>query len=135
MSETARSHNGTMTEGRPLRAGVASEELPALCRNPDCGHEFLGFRIRVIEGQQVLVDLEGNVVYELAMVCRYCTVVFTWHTSHKMMQRHTAALEKLIRSVGKMWEGGEEQGRSMRPEPPDGPPDVEPPGPGPTGVK
>ena len=46
------------------------EERPVACER--CGHEFLSYIYRVVNGdEEILVDRDNDVVYDLVKVCRF----------------------------------------------------------------
>lgn len=61
------------------------EENP--CRCEKCGHVFMSYLHRVIgQENKVLIDRDGNVIFDLVVTCKYCITVFHWHTKEKTMQ-------------------------------------------------
>ena len=71
------------------------EERPVACER--CGHEFLSYIYRVVNGdEEILVDRDNDVVYDLVKVCRFCRTVFHWHTKDRTIQKHTEAYQTLF---------------------------------------
>lgn len=62
----------------------AVEENPCACEK--CGHVFLSYLHRVVNKDKLLIDRDGNVVFDLVVTCKYCNTVFHWHSKEKTMQ-------------------------------------------------
>lgn len=61
------------------------EENPCTCET--CGHVFQSYLYRAVGVvNRSLVDRDGNIVFDLVVVCKYCSTVFHWHTKEKSMQ-------------------------------------------------
>jgi len=70
------------------------EMRPANCRK--CGHKLPAYSILSVCDQQMLLDVDGGVIYELILECHYCTERFHWHTNSRELHRHTRDLRKML---------------------------------------
>ena len=73
------------------------EDTPVPCRK--CGHEFQSYMHRTIGGERVLIDRDGDTVWDLVKVCHYCKDVFHWHTSVRQMQEAAIAYQDMFEAL------------------------------------
>lgn len=74
------------------------QDQPVRCR--ECDKVFKGFVYKIVPTTleiTVLVDADGDTVYDLVKVCGKCKAVFHWHTSDKTIKQNTEAFERLMR--------------------------------------
>lgn len=73
-------------------------EQPVRCR--ECEHLFKSYVYRVLTTPRedtLLVDADGDIIYDLAKVCPKCKKVYHWHTNDKTLIAHSTAFERLMR--------------------------------------
>lgn len=73
------------------------QEQPVRCRQ--CDRVFKGYVYKIVPTAKeitVLLDADGDTVYDLVKVCVKCGAVYHWHTSDKTIKDNTAAFERLM---------------------------------------
>jgi hypothetical protein len=84
-------------------SSIDIKDGPARCKK--CGHEFASYKIVSIDGkQQILIDQDGDIVFELEKTCHFCETVFPWHSNYQTMRETTKAFTKLRASLNAMHE-------------------------------
>ena len=72
-------------------------DQPVRCRQ--CDRVFGGYVYKIVPTARevtVLVDADGDTVYDLVKVCGKCKAVYHWHSSDKQIRDNTAAFERLM---------------------------------------
>ena len=73
-------------------------EHPVRCRQ--CDRVFGGYVYRIVNTAKevtLLLDADGDTVYDLVKVCGKCKTVYHWHSNDKTLRDNTAAFERLMR--------------------------------------
>jgi len=73
-------------------------DQPVRCRR--CDHLFKSYVYRIVNTPKedtVLIDSDGDVVYDLVKVCPKCKSVYHWHTNDKTLVAHSESFERLMR--------------------------------------
>lgn len=92
-----------------MDVGLETLEASVTCGN---GHEIPYLRIVRVGDRQQLVDVAGNAIYELRLVCRLCGAVVYWTKSYRLMEQDAAAWNRLRESLATMHQHQEQLDQS-----------------------
>ena len=81
----------------PLVVLPVVQDTPVPCRK--CGHEFQSYMHRTIGTELVLIDRDGDTVWDLVKVCHWCKEVFHWHTTARQMQEAATAYQDMFEAL------------------------------------
>lgn len=85
--------------GVSMAPAVASVQVvitdgPATCRH--CGQVFESYRIRKINDRPLLIDLNGNLIFELVLMCHACNERWIWRHSFEPMYQDNLKYKRLM---------------------------------------
>lgn len=72
-------------------------EAPVRCR--ECEHVFKSYVYRIMvtpREDTLLIDADGDIVYDLIKICPKCKKAYHWHTNDKTLIAHSTAFERLM---------------------------------------